>query len=514
MKINKIKEKITLHPIMTILILIASTIILSGIFSVLGIQTTIRTISPTSLEYNTSVMEINSLFSFSGLKYIFTSTVSNFISFAPLSSLLIILIGISIMEKSGFLKTACTLLTKNAKKITVTYVLILISLIIGVIGDISFAFIIPISALLFKYGKRNPAIGIISSFAGLTCGNALNIVFSSIDSSLLSLTSLAVNMELGSHTISTLSFVFIELLSIILLSFILTFITEKYLVYKLDKYTIEETDIEEEIAIGKNAKKGLTYALIAGTIYLLFFIYCIIPGLPFSGKLLDNSQIFYIDKLFSYNSFFTTGFVFVITMFFVILGFFYGIGAKTINNNREFCEDLGHSLDGIGQTIILIFFISIFINVFKYTNIGQVIVGLFAELIANTKFTGIPLILLLFFISAISTIFVPSSVSKWTILSGVTIPVFIKSGMSPEFAQIVFRFGETITMGLTPLLAYYIIYLAYLEKYNISKKPVNILKSIRYQIPYSILTMCLLLTILIVWFIVGLPIGIGAYPTL
>ncbi len=514
MKITKIKEKITLHPIMTIIIMIALTIIISGILSLFGLQSTIRTVNPNSLEYNISVSEVHSLLSLSGLKYIFTSTVQNFVAFAPLSSLLIILIGIGIMEKSGFLKTAITLLTKNAKKINVTYVLVLISIIIGFVGDLSYAFIIPLSALLFKYGKRNPALGIIASFAGLTCGNALNLIFSSTDSSLLSLTNLATTMELGTHELSTLSFIFIEIVSIALLSFIITLVTEKYLVYKMDKYEIPETEIEEEISIGKKERKGILYAFIAGSIYVLILLYCIIPGLPLSGKLLDQSQIFYIDKLFSYNSFFTTGFVFVITCFFIILGFFYGIGAKTIRNNKEFCEDLGHSLDGIGSTIVLIFFASVLLNVFKYTNIGQVIVGLFGEIIEKTTFTGIPLIVLLFLIAALSSILVPSSLTKWTILSGVAIPVFIKAGMSPEFAQIVFRFGETITMGLTPLLAYYIIYLAYLEKYNQNKHPINIIKSIRYQIPYALLTFILLLTILIVWYIVGLPIGVGISPTL
>ena len=97
MKISKIKEKITLHPIMSILIMITFTIVLSGILSLFRFQATTKTISPTSFEYNTSIIEVNSLFSFSGLKYIFTSTVSNFIAFAPLSSLLIILIGVGIM---------------------------------------------------------------------------------------------------------------------------------------------------------------------------------------------------------------------------------------------------------------------------------------------------------------------------------------------------------------------------------------------------------------------------------
>lgn len=511
---SKMKEKITLHPIMTILILIAATIFLSGILSLLGFQATDRKISATSLEYTTSISEVKSLISIEGIKYIFTSTVSNFVAFAPLSSLMIILIGIGIMEKSGFLKTAFTLLTKNAKKNTVTFTLVFISIILSIIGDLSYIIMIPISAILFNYGKRNPAIGIIATFAALTCGSGINVFLTSIDSSLLSLTQLAANMIDKNYVIETTSFVFIMLIAVIILAILITLITEKYLVYKLDKYEIPETEIEEEFSIGKKEKKGLALAIIAGLVYLLIFLYNIVPGLPFSGKLLDDSQLFYIDKLFSYNSFFSTGFVFIVTMFFIILGFFYGIGARTIKNNRDLCEDLGHSLDGIGKILVLIFFASILINVFKYTNIGNILVILLANLVNHVSFTGIPLIVLLFCIAMVATIFIPSSITKWSIISAVVIPTFMQAGISPEFTQVIFRFGESITMGLTPLFSYFVIYLAFLEKYNQGNRSIHLLKSIRYQIPYSILTCFAFLTIIIVWYIVGLPIGVGVYPNL
>ncbi len=512
MKKSKFKEKLTLHPIMSLVLLITIVILLSGILSLFGVQVTQRKVSPTSLEYTTSIVEVKSLMSIEGLKYIFTTTVSNFVSFAPLSSLIIILIGIGVMEKSGFLKTAFTLLTKNTKKNTVTFILVLISLIAGIIGDLSYIIIIPISAILFNYGKRNPALGIIASFAALTCGSGINILLTSVDSSLLSLSQLAANMVNPSLTIETTSFVIIMIAAVLGCAILITYVTEKYLVYKLDKYEIPETELEEELAIGKKERKGLKLAIIAGSIYLLIFIYNIIPGLPFSGKLLDDSQVFYIDKLFSYNSFFSTGFVFIVTMLFIILGLFYGIGAKTIKNSHDLCEYLGHSLDGIGKILVLIFFASILINVFKYTQIGNVIVTWLANLISNTSFTGIPLIILLFFISLIATLVMPSSITKWSILSGVTIPVFMKSGISPEFTQVIFRFGESVSMGLTPLLSYFIIYLAFLEKYNQKKQSVHLLKAIKYQVPYALVTGVLFLTLLIVWYIVGLPIGIGVYP--
>ena len=138
----------------------------------------------------------------------------------------------------------------------------------------------------------------------------------------------------------------------------------------------------------------------------------------------------------------------------------------------------------------------------------------FANLLSDLSFTGIPLIILLFIIVAISTILVPSSTSKWIILSGIVVPVCMAAGISAEYSQVLFRFAESTTVGLTPLFAYYIIYLAYLEKYNQTDKPINMIKSIKYQIPYSVLTFICLLVLAIIWYLTALPIGIHGYPTL
>ena len=241
----------------------------------------------------------------------------------------------------------------------------------------------------------------------------------------------------------------------------------------------------------------------------LIFIYNIIPGLPLSGNLLDYSQQLYIDKLFGYNSFFNQGFVFVITIFFFLCGFFYGIGAKTIKNNRDICDYLGHSLDGIGKTLVLIFFASTFISIFKDTNIGNVFLSLAGNLISSWNITGIPLIIISFIIIAFLTIFVPSPVTSWSILSGVLVPVFMNAGMSAEFAELVFRAANTVTYGLTPLMAYFVIYLAFLDKYSEEDKPISLFSSIKDIVPYVSTSALIWIIVLIIIYILGIPIGIS-----
>ena len=69
----------TLHPIMTIMILIALTIVISGIFTLFGVQVTYNKVNVNTLKYSTEVISANNLFSSSGIKYIFSTTVSNFV---------------------------------------------------------------------------------------------------------------------------------------------------------------------------------------------------------------------------------------------------------------------------------------------------------------------------------------------------------------------------------------------------------------------------------------------------
>lgn len=510
-KIRK-KEKNT-HPLMTYVFLIIGIILISGFLSILDIQSTFYKVNSINLNLLPQTEIVNSLFSLSGLKYIFANTVANFANFTVLSNLIIILMGIGIMDKSGFLQTAITLTTKKLKKKTVTFAFVLMCILSSIFGDLSYIVFIPLGALLFFYGKRNPILGIIVSFASLSCGSALNLFFTSTDSSLLNYTLLAAHTVNSNYSINNLAFIFIMVAAVLLIAYIITIVTENILVRNMPKYEFTESELEEDI-VTKLEERGMIFACGAAIIYLVIFIYNIIPGLPFSGALLDNGQIYYIDKLFSVNSYFSNGFVFILTILFIIFGLFYGIGSKSIKNTKDFCDALGHSLDGIGNMLVMLFFASTFISIFKQTNIGNTLVGYFANIINTSNFIGLPLIVLIFLLVMVSSIFVPSSLSKWSILSASIVPKMMDAGMTPEFAQIVFRFAETVTLNITPVLAYFIVYLTFLEKYNQSNKKIELSDAIKYQLPYTCIIGISLLLLIVIWYIVGIPLGISSLPTI
>ena len=60
------------------------------------------------------------------------------------------------------------------------------------------------------------------------------------------------------------------------------------------------------------------------------------------------------------------------------------------------------------------------------------------------------------------------------------------------------------------VFVYFVVYLAYLENYNQSNKPITIKEAIKYQLPYAAVTCVVYLLFIIIWYLVKFPIGVGA----
>ena len=294
---------------------------------------------------------------------------------------------------------------------------------------------------------------------------------------------------------------------VIVTSIVFTNVTEKRIMPHLPRYESSE----EEVVINNKKLRGLIVGLAVGILYLLIIIYNIIPNLPLSGALLDTRADKYIDMLFGVNSLFNKGFIFIVTVFFMVIGFAYGFVTKNIKTSKDITESLAYSLDGIGNVLVLIFFASLFVNVYQESNIGNVIAAFGANIIGSIKFSGIALIITSLLIIAIVNVFCPNSITKWTIMSATMVPLFMNASISPEFTQIVYSAGDSITNGFTPLFMYFVIYLAFMEKYN-QNDTTTLTGCSKMLTPYSIFSLVIWTVIIVGWFMIGVPIGIGSAP--
>ena len=205
----------------------------------------------------------------------------------------------------------------------------------------------------------------------------------------------------------------------------------------------------------------------------------------------------------------------MLALFFIITGIAYGIGAKTIKNDKDLIEKTSEGLSSLGMLLLMIFFASQFISIFKETNIPTIIVVALTNFLKMLPLSGLALLIISIVIIAIANIFMPTSMSKWTIISPVMVPMLMQLNISPQFSQFIFRAAESMTNGITPLLAYFIVYLGYLNIYNKDKeKSFGIRDGIKLMMPYFIWMTLAWILIIISWYLIGLPLGPKVYPTL
>lgn len=527
----KKKKKLIFHPITTYIILIGITILLSFILSIFSFSTTYSSINTSTNELEKTIVTVNNLLSYDGIKYIISNAAKNFISSTTLSTLLITLIGLKIAETTGFIETFMKrrLVRVNPKQIT--FIIFILAMFSSIVNEVGYSILIPLGAMLFLFNGRNPLAGIAASFAGVAFGYSISFFVGTMDINLMSYTTSAANLIDKSYYARMTSNLFIMIFSCIILAIVGTIITEKVVVKKLGRYVqktrdefgetkeIEYLDLQYEeqkkLKEEKQERKGLKYASIAGIIMIIIFIYMVIPGLPLSGILLDLEEEAYVNRLFGTNSYFQDGFTYMMSILFAVVGIFYGIGSKSIKNDKELFIKLGEKFSELGLLIVLLFFSAQFIAIFKESNIGVVITAILTNILKSMSLSGIVLVVISLIVVGISNIFLTSSVSKWAIISPTLVPMMMQLNMNPAFAQFIFRAGEAMTNGITPLLAYFVVYIGYLNIYNKDKeKPITINKGIQIIRPYFVGLAITWILIVVLWYIIGLPIGPGVYPTL
>ena len=223
----------------------------------------------------------------------------------------------------------------------------------------------------------------------------------------------------------------------------------------------------------------------------------------------------YLGQVFGPNSYFQDGFTFMVSLFFIITGLAYGIGAKTIKNDKELLVDSSKYMLEVTALIPMVFFATQFIAVFRKTNIATVITAYGSNIINSLDFSGIPLIILVVLVFIIVNLFNTTPTAKWAILAPVVVPKLMQANISPEFAQFILRATDSMTKGLTPLLPYFVIFVGYLNIYNPNKRrPITIGKALKLISPYCLIISLVWLAIILLWYLTGLPIGVNTYPTL
>ena len=94
-----------------------------------------------------------------GVRYLFTSFVSNFRNFSAVAIILVVMIGVGLAEAAGLIGALIRKLVGVSSKSTLTFIIVLLGIISSIASDAGYLVLIPLGAAAFASVGRNPLAG-------------------------------------------------------------------------------------------------------------------------------------------------------------------------------------------------------------------------------------------------------------------------------------------------------------------------------------------------------------------
>ena len=481
------------HPFWIFIWICILVVVTSGVAAMLGVSA----IDPGSGEE----IVANNLISGDGLRRFVENMVTNFAQFAPFGLVLVMLMGVSIAERSGLLTVVMRTIAFSVPKKIVLPVIFIIGACGNIGSDAGIVIVPPIAALIFMQMGLHPIAGLVAGYAGATAGFTANFFIAGTDVLLAGISSEITEHMTDMPEVSATANWYFMIASTILLGFGGAFIARRYTIPRCQRFEIigEIEPANTQATLSPQEKKGLKRAGLALLVYSILIILLVVP----EGAPLRHQETGGIVP-----SPFLRGLIPILFLFFAIPGYFYGKATGVIKKPNDVLKQMEHGMKELSGYIVLMLVVAQFINLFYWSNLDAIMAIKGANFLKSTGLTGPVMFILFMTIVAFLNIFLGSGSAKWAIFAPIFIPMLAQLGYSPAFVQLIYRIGDSITNCVTPLYIYFPLLLGWVHKYN---KNIGIGTIVSLLVPYATILFVMWIVLLLLWFWLNLPIGVGEF---
>jgi aminobenzoyl-glutamate transport protein len=200
----------------------------------------------------------------------------------------------------------------------------------------------------------------------------------------------------------------------------------------------------------------------------------------------------------------------LIFLLFLVPGVVYGIVSGTMKSSKDMIEGMTKSMHQMAYYLVIMFFIAQFVYAFGQSNLG---VLLALQGAAGLKALAMPAavtIVGIVILTAFINLFVGSASGKWGLLAPIFVPMLMQLGISPDLTQAAYRVGDSSTNIITPLMPYFPLVVVYCQRY-VKNTGIGTLTAM--MLPYSVTFLVVWTIFLLVYYMIGFPLGIQASYT-
>jgi len=460
-------------------------------------------VPPEAYRTVTETTKVKGLLQGDGIRYLFTSFVSNFRNFSAVAIILVVMVGVGLAEAAGLIAALIRKLVGVSSKSTLTFIIVLLGVVSSIASDAGYLVLIPLGAAAFKSVGRNPLAGLAAAFAGVAAGFGVNFLITPLDGVLVEIT----NDTSGSseNHIDLASNLYFGIASTIFVTIVLTFITAKLVENRLGAWDPadagegpQEADDAPEVT-PEQEKRGLKFALWATLAVLVgITLLTAIPGAPLrnpdTGKVIGDSP--FMDSL-----------IVIIMIVFYVAGYAYGRGAGTIKGSDDVLKTITKSWAGLAGLLFLFLLIAQFIAYFNYSKIAEVLAVKLGDVLEHMDIGKVWLLIGVIIVSMIVDLIIPQAIAKWALLAPIFVPLMLRLGVAPQTVLAAYRVGDSPFNVLTPLMAYFPLIVIFAKRY---RKDAGIGTVVSLMLPYAVILAILWTLFFVVWYLIGIPLGPGA----
>jgi len=472
--------------------------ILSAIFS----QFSFDTIDPRSGE----AVVVNNLLTGDSLADFLSRMVKIFTGFAPLGVVLVAMLGVGVAEHSGFISAGLKRMLDSTPKTLLTPMVVLVAIVSHTATDAGYVLVIPLAGVIFYAMGRHPLAGIAAAFAGVSGGFCANFIPSAIDPLLQSFTQSSAQLIDPDIQVNPLNNWFFNSASTLLVVSIGWYLTDKIIEPRLKDVEVDgdPNEIPRFDELDQKQARALKFAnltMLGGIIALVFIL---IPG---NSPMRDAN-----GELTSFAAPIMQSIVPLIFLLFLLPGVVYGFMSGTFKNSKDMINTMTKAMQGMSYYIVMAFFCALFIDAFGKSNLGALLAIEGAEVLKAMQLPSMVTIVGIIFLTAFVNLFVGSSSAKWALLGPIFVPMLMQLNISPDLTQAAYRLGDSSSNIITPLMPYFPLVVVYCQRYV---KSTGIGTLLSLMLPYSICILVLWTAFLLLYWGLGIPLGIQSsyvYP--
>ena len=483
-------------------ILFLISLIIVWVLSLLLAPVTFTEIDPRSGE----AITIINLLSGTALANFLSNMVTTFTSFAPLGVVLVAMLGVGVAEHSGYINTGLKLLLSVTPRMLITPMVIFVGILSHSAVDAGYVLVIPLGGIIFYAAGRHPLAGIAAAFAGVSGGFSANPFPSALDPLLQGFTQPAAQILDPSVQVNPLCNWYFTAASSMLIVGLGWLLTDKVIEPRLAKTPVDEgaeAPPKMDVLTGKERKSFM----IATTVAVLGLVALALVLMPESSPLRGPN-----GELSSFSAPIMRSIVPLIFLLFWIPGLIYGFMSGTFATSKDMIDTMTKAMEGMSYYIVMAFFCALFIDAFGRSNIGALLALKGASVLRSLALPGQITIIGIIFLTAFVNLFVGSASAKWALLAPIFVPMLMQVGISAELTQAAYRVGDSSSNIVTPLMPYFPLVVVYCQRY-VKSTGIGTLTSM--MIPYSITFLGIWTVFLVLYWLIGLPLGLQAgytYP--